>query len=248
MKSHRRFLIVASFLSIVLLFSLVFNYVLYKQAEQYYIQLNALRLDPLGLDDYKDSVQPESGLPLVVFFGDSRAASWPAPDYEAYEFVNRGIGAQTSIQVLERFDDHIKLLKPEVIIIQVGINDLKTIPLFPENRKTIIANCEKNIQRIVDQSIELGAAVILTTIFPVGQVPIERRPFWSDDVGVAVDEVNTFIRSLAGNKVIVFDTYPVLVDNKGNIKSEYSQDLLHLTDAGYAQLNVGLVSILENLK
>ena len=47
---------------------------------------------------------------------------------------------------------------------------------------SIITNCRKNIKRIVDESKDLGATVILTTIFPVGKAPIQRKPFWSDDI------------------------------------------------------------------
>jgi lysophospholipase L1-like esterase len=245
MKSRRRLLILAGFLSIILLVSLGLNYALYRRGEQYYLRLNALRLDPLELNSCQDSTRPTSGLPLVVFFGDSRVARWPAPDLEGFEFVNRGIEAQTSAQVLDRFDDHVRTLKPNILIVQVGINDLKTIPLFPENRTDIVAKYQENIRKIVERSTDLGTTVILTTIFPVGRVPIERRLFWSEDVAVAIDEVNVFIRSLDGNGVIVFDTYPVLVGDKGSTRPEYSEDLLHLTAAGYDRLNRELVPILE---
>jgi len=65
----------------------------------------------------------------VVFFGDSRAYDWPAPSgLEGLEFVNRGIGNQTTAQVLGRFEAHIAPLHPQVVVLQVGINDLKLIP------------------------------------------------------------------------------------------------------------------------
>ncbi len=53
-------------------------------------------------------------------------------------FVNRGIGNQTTAQVLGHFHAHVAPLHPQTIILQVGINDLKTIPLFPEQAETII--------------------------------------------------------------------------------------------------------------
>lgn len=187
-------------------------------------------------------------MPLVVFFGDSRAVSWLAPDLREFEFVNRGIGSQTSIQVLARFDYDVKPLNPNIIIVQAGINDLKTIPLFPDRKKTIVTNCKENVRQIVERSTKSGATVILTTIFPVAQVPIWRKPFWSDDVAIAVDEVNVFIRSLAGSKVIVFDAYAVLANDKGITRAEYSQDLLHLTNLGYQRLNAELTPILLRLK
>jgi len=247
MKDHRRFVITVSFLSIMLLLSLGINFILYNRGELYYSQLNALRLDPFGLNYFQNSDLQKSERPLVVFFGDSRAASWPSPELGRFEFVNRGIGAQTSVQVLGRFDGHIQPLKPDIIVIQVGINDLKTIPLFPENKMAIVNNCKNNIRQIVEKSTDSGTTIILTTIFPLGEVPIERRPFWSDDVALAINQVNTFIQSMAGNKVIIFDTYSLLADDTGKIKPAYSKDLLHLTDTGYQRLNSELVSIIENL-
>ena len=248
MKSHRRSLILVGLVLIALLVSVALNYALYKQGKRYYSELNALRLDPLERRYFKDTEPPESGLPLVVIYGDSRAASWPSADLGQLEFVNRGIPAQTSVQVLERFDYDIKPLRPKVMLIQVGINDLKTIPLFPDNRQVIVANCKENIQRLVEKSIDLGASVILTTIFPVGEVPLERRLFWSDEVDVAIGDVNDYIRSLAGGQVTVLDAHSVLVGDNGSTRPEYSQDQLHLTAAGYRRLNSELMPILENVE
>jgi lysophospholipase L1-like esterase len=185
---------------------------------------------------------------VVVFFGDSRAQSWPAPDLGPYTFVNRGIGNQTSAQVAQRFKDHVEPLRPQIIVVQVGINDLKAIPLFPERKETIVANCQENIGQIVADAARLGATTILTTILPVGRVPVERRLFWSDDVALAVDEVNGYIRSLEGEDVIILDAFAVVADERGVAQSEYSSDLLHLNAAGYEALNKELVGMLAALE
>ena len=248
MKSRNLLVFTVCLLAILLISSLGLNCFLYYRGRSYYLQLNLLSLDPLGLDYYETASELQgadtSDLPLVTFFGDSRAASWPAPEVDTFEFVNRGIGAQTSEQAVLRFDYHVKPLDSDVIVIQIGINDLKTIPLFPERKDSIIGNCKDNIQQIVERSTDLGAVVIVSTIFPIGEVPIERRPFWSDDVAEAIDEVNAYIRSLEGEGVVVFDAYSILVDENGVTDSEYSQDLLHLNDTGYARLNDELVRVL----
>lgn len=211
-----------------------------------------LSLDPLGLD-YHDTVPgPQSSsasdLVLVTFFGDSRAASWPAPEVDAFEFVNRGIGAQTSEQAALRFDYHVKPLHPVVVVVQVGVNDLKTIPLFPERKESIVSDCKNNIRQIVERSTDLGAVVVVSTIFPVGEVPIERRLFWSDEVALAIDEVNVYIRSLEREGAIVLDAYSILADENGVTDSGCSRDLLHLNDAGYARLNNELVHVLTTIE
>ena len=252
MKSHRRVLIAVSLLTILLLGSIALNCFLYERGKQYYLQLNETRLDPLGLhyydtaSDQRNLTNPE--LTTVVFFGDSRAASWPSPDLNRFEFINRAIGSQTSEQAVERFGYHVKPLEPQVVVIQIGINDLKTIPLFPERKEAIIANCEENIQQLVVWSVDLGAMVIVTPIFPISEVPLERRPFWSDEVGLAVDEVNAFIHSLRGENVLVFDAFSLLVGEGSRIRPEYSRDLLHLNAAGYERLNAELVLILKGLR
>ncbi len=235
----------------MLLTSLGMNYYLYNQGAEYYRELNATRLDPLGLSAYPLEPEPNNstGQTRVVFFGDSRAASWPAPSsLDRFEFINRGIGAQTSAQVLQRFEYHVAPLRPHILLLQVGINDLKTLPLFPEQQAALIENCKTNIQQIVTQSTALNATVILTTIFPTGNVPIERRPFWSDEISLAVDEVNAYIQSLAADKVIVFDSYSILADAEGDIRPEYAVDTLHINSVGYDALNQELITILDMLQ
>jgi hypothetical protein len=92
------------------------NIWLYQRNSEYYLQLNSIRLDPFGLRSYRSDadalLEQSADRRMVVFFGDSRAADWPAPMVPGVEFVNRGIGAQTSAQVAGRFAAHIAPLHP----------------------------------------------------------------------------------------------------------------------------------------
>jgi lysophospholipase L1-like esterase len=245
MKTKRNLILILILMSIALTVSIGANVILFQRGEQYYRQLNAVRLDPIGLNIYQEMVQPEADLPLVVFYGDSRAASWPQPTIEDFEFINRGIGAQTSAQILGRFEQHVMPLEPDVLVLQVGINDLKTIPLFPDRRESIVENLIEHIRDIIEHSNRIGADVIVTTIFPQGRIPLERRPFWSDDVQMAIHEVNDFIRTLPSQNVILLDAYHILADENGHTHSEYVLDFLHINHAGYQHLNHSLVSILN---
>ena len=231
-------------LSFALLTSAGFNFFLYQQGQKYYLLLNAVGLDPLGLNSYPNSAE-KIQQPAIVFYGDSRAQSWPAPDtIKNATIVNRGIGGQTTAQVMGRFQQHVASLKPKLIVIQVGVNDLKAIPLFPEQKEAIIGNCKTNIGQIVQQSLDTGAKVVVTTIFPLGTLPIERRRFWSDDVAIALNDVNDYIKTLAGDRVIVFDSTQVLANSQGIVDPKYSQDFLHINPEGYAALNKAIVSML----
>jgi lysophospholipase L1-like esterase len=225
------------------------NYYLFDFAKQYYFQLNGLRLDPLGLDSFPTGERGEEKADevRVVFFGDSRAASWNAPAIEGFEFLNRGIGAQTSVQVRARYEEHIRPLSADILVVQVCINDLKTIPLFPTEKENIIKNCQNNIQEITTLANEDGATVILTTVFPVGQVPLERELFWSDDIAEAVVEVNGYINSLSSEQVFIFDAYTILADEH-ELAESFRFDELHLNSAGYEALNKELVVLLKSLE
>jgi lysophospholipase L1-like esterase len=231
-------------LSIFLLLSIAGNLVIYERAQRYYLLLNASHLDPLGLSAF-DATPVNREQPVVVFFGDSRAADWPMPDQiKNVTFVNRGIGNQTTAQIVGRFQAHVAPLQPQIIVIQAGINDLKTIPLFPHQKESIVRNCEANLKQIIDLSIATGSRVIVTTIFPLGKLPLERRPFWSDDVAIAINDVNSFIETLASDQVTIFHTEDVLANPDGIVNPEYSQDFLHLNPTGYAALNEAIYELL----
>jgi lysophospholipase L1-like esterase len=236
--------------SILLLSSVALNVLLYGQLRKYYTQLYAAELDPLGLAYFQDQTTPQSdGKPTVVFFGDSRASQWMAPPTEGFSFINRGIENQTSTQVLLRFEEHVQPLQPEIIILQVCINDLKTIPLFPKRKQEIIDVCKENIEKIVQKSLGLNSTIILTTVIPIaGDVPLARRLVWSEDIYKAIDEVNSSILSVQRSNVMVFDTTSILSDSDGNIKDEYVFDLVHLNSKGYEVLNLELVKILKSLE
>lgn len=216
----------------------------YEQAAE------AVRLDPAGLGVHAGarSRAPAEG-PVLVFFGDSRAAMWPPPVGTAYHIENRGVGFQTTAQMLLRFDADVARLHPAVVVFEGGVNDLKAIADFPERRREIVTDCEANIEQIVKQCRRTGARVVLTTVFGIGDLALWRRPFWSRDVAAAVHEVNAFLPRLVGDGVVLFDVSAVLA-GKGDgdgIQHGYQRDHLHLTPAGYAALNERLLPVLSLL-
>ncbi|MCP5096926.1 MAG: SGNH/GDSL hydrolase family protein [Chloroflexi bacterium] len=252
-KTSKQRLIFLVIISTLLITSISINGFVYSQAKEFYLQLNATRLDPPGLSAYPTSAQQgiaEHDKATVIFFGDSRAAQWRTPDNIPHiQFINRGVGAQTSAQVQLRYDAHIRPLQPDILILQVGINDLKTIPLFPHAETHIIETTNDNIGWIVAAAMETDTTVLLTTIFPTGEIPLIRRPFWSDNIDPAIVDVNAYIHSLADENVIIFDSYALLSDENGRLAPEYAHDELHLTTVGYTHLNqqleIQLNAILE---
>ena len=64
----------------------------------------------------------------VVFFGDSITDNWSKPGYGGFfpgkPYVNRGIGGQTTAQMLLRFRADVIALQPKAVVILAGTNDI----------------------------------------------------------------------------------------------------------------------------
>src|SRR5688500_20231726 len=91
----------------LLIASLVANVILFRIARSEFANVQAVRLDPPGV---KHKFRDASRSGGVVFFGDSRAAEWPAAD--GVDVVDRGIGRQTTAQGVLRFAGHGAQLRP----------------------------------------------------------------------------------------------------------------------------------------
>lgn len=140
---------------------------------------------------------------------------------------------------------HIDTLQPDIVIVQVGVNDLRPIPALATNKEQMIANCQENIRQIVAQAQQSGATVILTTIFPLQQPPWENRLYWSDDVLSAVESVNTFIHSLQSEHIIILDTFQMLANEQGMLSNKFAEDYMHVNEGGYRVINLALVQQLQ---
>ena len=199
-----------------------------------------VRADPYGLSVYRDQAvpAPSAAARRVVLFGDSRAQMWSTPTpTPRYQFVNRGIGSQSTAQILGRFEQDLASLRPDVVVLELGINDLKTIALFPEEEQVIVARVKQNIAALVQRARALAATVVLVTVFPVGPVAISWRPIWSERVPAAVAEVNTFLETLRAADVRLLHADEVLLEADGELSARFALDMLHLTPAAYAALN-----------
>src|ERR1700677_1573907 len=177
--------------------SVVANVVLGRQALRFEEQAAAIRLDPGGHKTFGGAPVPVDPLPVLVLFGDSRAAMWSSPSSTPFRVVNRGIGYQTTAQIRMRVESDVIPLHPAAVVLEAGVNDLKTIAQFPDRRGEIVADCEANLRAIVDACRAAGATVVVVSVFDVGDVALWRRPFWSDDVRAAVREDNAFLTGLA---------------------------------------------------
>ncbi|GBO51811.1 hypothetical protein APA_2682 [Pseudanabaena sp. lw0831] len=226
------------------------NFWLLDNRSQQHVITESLGLDPYELKTYPTNPNLSNrdlSKPLVVFFGDSRAVAWPAIANIPFEFINRGINGQTTDQVLGRLSTHVASLSPQIVVVQVGVNDLRDFAAFPNESRNVINNCKQNIQKIVDRlTQELKATVILTTIFPTSELSQSLRANWSEEADRAIIEINQFIKSLKSDRVIILDAATLLADERGKVRPIYSRDILHLNSQGYTMLNDELLKILTN--
>lgn len=203
----------------VLTGSIALNFFLGRTSLRYYWLLNQTTLDPFGLLKVSSDPINPTARQRIVMLGDSRASAWPQPPgMDSAEFINRGISGQTTVQVLGRFQQHVADLESDVVLIQAGINNLKTIPLFPDRKAEIIEQCEANIQELTSRSLDTGAKVVVTTIIPAGRVPLLRIPFWPNEVDQALESCNASIITLASDRVMVFDTSAIVTAGNGRVR------------------------------
>ena len=227
-------------IGIIAIASIAINVFLFQRTLSFYKAINLLRLDPLESSLLKDAAtdpRSEKRQRLVIFFGDSRIANWrPMLDVPGWTVINRGIKGQTTIQLLLRLQEDVIAYSPDAVVLQAGINDLKTMGLFPAHKNDIVTNCKSNIAEIIEKITAEGIQAVVLTIFPTGEPGFIRSWFWPQETTAAIDQLNTYLTSLGNDSVHVIDTDSVL--RRGRyIRSGYKKDMLHLNPKGYERLN-----------
>jgi lysophospholipase L1-like esterase len=166
----------------------------------------------------------------VVFFGDSITAGWPLDQFFVGQpYLNRGIGGQTTSQALVRFRQDVIDLKPLVVVISLGTNDLagNTGPIA-------IADIEKNLASMAELARLHRIEVVLSSVTPVhnytalSDITFPLRP------PARILELNQWSKAYAAdNGATYLDYFSALVDDKGLLKKELAPDGLHPNHAGY---------------
>ena len=173
---------------------------------------------------------PAAGENRVVFLGDDLTDLWPAEDFfPGKPYLNRGIARQTTPQMLVRFRQDVIDLKPKVVIIQGGSNDLAGYS-GPATEGTIA----DNLRTMVELAKLHGIRVVLASVAPVcdcaGRQFTERRP-----PGKLIG-LNGFLKSLAKSSGAVYlDYYAALVKGR-EFNKELTADGLVPNRAGYSLL------------
>jgi lysophospholipase L1-like esterase len=172
----------------------------------------------------------------VVFMGDSITDAWPQPRYgtffEGKPYVGRGISGQTTPQMLIRFRPDVVDLKPKVVVILAGTNDIagNTGPMTDEE----IAGNLKSMAEIAKAN---GIKVVFSSILPVSayHTPPNGIPQTQARPMTRIRALNDWMKKYAAaEKHTYLDYFSAMIDAQGLLKSELSGDDLHPNAAGYA--------------
>jgi lysophospholipase L1-like esterase len=184
----------------------------------------------------------------IVLFGDSRIAQWTNfPVREGSELVMRGVPGGTTAQMRLRFAGDVLDADPDIVVLQLGINDLVAIGVLPDRQSEIVRQCEANMRYFVEALRERNIRTILLTIIPPADPPFWRRPFWSEDISAEAEKLNRqWLSATVSPGLHVVDTRAILQDNHGHWIDGVTADALHLTSRGYDQLNTAILPLLRD--
>jgi len=207
-------------------------------------QLNGLETrlkDWPALARYRDAnakvAAPAKNEQRVVFMGDSITDNWDDPKYGGFfpgkPYIDRGIGGQTTPQMLIRFRPEVIALKPKVVVILAGTNDIagNTGPM------TLDA-IEDNLASMVELAQAHKIRVVLASLLPISDYaknkegkPIIRSVQRPPEQIKALNEWMKKYAAATGS--VYLDYYSAMVDEKGFLKDELSEDGLHPNQKGY---------------
>ncbi|MEP7311363.1 MAG: SGNH/GDSL hydrolase family protein [Pseudomonadota bacterium] len=165
--------------------------------------------------------------PKVVFMGDSITENWGLADPAFFTagLVNRGISAQTSAQMLVRFRADVVALRPGVVHILAGTNDVAG-----NNGPTSPKDFQNNIQSMVELARANGIAVVL------GSIPPAATFSWRPELQPVprIRALNNWLRDYATrNKLTYIDYYAALTGPAGELLPAFSNEGVHPNRDGY---------------
>ena len=178
---------------------------------------------------YHDANATVATKPDAVFMGDSITDFWPQPRFGAFfpgkNYVGRGISAQTTPQMLIRMRPDVIALKPKVVVILAGTNDIAG-----NTGPSTLEMIEDNIASMAEIARANGIKVVLSSVLPA----FDYR--WKPGMEPApkIVALNKWIRGYADRTNAVYlDYHSAMADERQGLRAELTSDGVHPTEAGY---------------
>ena len=180
---------------------------------------------------------PAAGEARVVFMGDSITDSWQQPRYGGFfpgkPYVDRGISGQTTPQMLLRFRRDVIDLRPKAVVILAGTNDIagNTGPLTNEE-------IQGNLATMSELAHAHKIKVVMASVTPVSEYHVanpRQAPQTTTRPMARIKALNDWMKSYAAaNGDVYLDYFSAMIDDKGLMRAELTEDDLHPNAKGYA--------------
>ena len=167
----------------------------------------------------------------VVFMGDSITDLWDlAKFFPGKPYVNRGIGGQVTAQMVLRFQQDVVALKPKVVVVLSGINDL-----HGALQRESDAGIEANWTAMADMAQAHHIKVVFASIMPVNNYTDNARDMLADRDPKRIRALNGWLAAFCHKRGLQYaDYYTPSVDRDGLLRAELTRDGLHPLANGYA--------------
>jgi lysophospholipase L1-like esterase len=203
--------------------------------------------DPNGLARYADAntkLLPAGNTPRVVFLGDSITDSWRLNEYfTGRDFVNRGIGGQTTSQMLARFRQDVIALNPKIVVILGGTNDIAN--------GTAPNQIADNLAMMGDLAKAHSIKVVFASITPVSDYHKDVDPRFETTrtrPPATIKAINTWIQAFCISGGFTWmDYYSALADPMGQMAADFSDDGLHPNAKGYRVMSPVVIATIDGM-
>ena len=193
-------------------------------------------------DQINKEVIIENNEGRIVFIGNSITQGWKnfMPEmFDNQTFINRGISGQTSTEMLVRFRTDVINLKPKVVVILAGTNDIAGNTLF-RGLETVAGN----ISSMAELARQNNIKVILCSVLPAANFP------WSlgKSPDIKIPLLNGLIKDYAQKKGFYYlDYYNLMNDGNNGLKKDYGNDGVHPNMNGYKLMQRMVLDAISNI-
>jgi lysophospholipase L1-like esterase len=188
---------------------------------------------------------PSPEKPRVVFLGDSITDGWRLKEYYGGErdFVNRGIGGQITGEMLGRMQADVIELKPRLVLVLAGINDL--------GRGVAVSTIENNLSMIADLAEAHHIEPMFASVLPVSDYHKDVNPQYARTARLApakILELNGWLKNFCEQRHFPYvDYYSALVDKAGFLQADLADDGLHPNAKGYRIMAPIALAAIDNV-
>jgi lysophospholipase L1-like esterase len=203
--------------------------------DEYRASRIAIYTDDFGeLKRYREAdaalAPPAAGENRVVFLGDSITDYWKLADYfPGKPYINRGIDGQTTPQMLVRFRQDVIDLRPTVLVVLAGTNDVAGVTGSSRDE-----NIDANYASMAELARAHHIRVVFASLLPVNNYTDDAKESFALRPRERILALNSWLKNYCvKNGLIYLDYFSAMVDDKGMLKRALSDEGLHPNAFGY---------------